>query len=442
MPSASRSPATIFHLTHMKTGSQWVYQILDSLFPHRIVYPQAWTGHFHEFPIQEGRIYPTVYASRAEFESIKVPAHHRKFFVMRDLRDTFVSLYFSLRYSHPTLVEGDVTGMRDELKDMTDEEGLAHIISLGISNAATIQLSWLGGDVPIYRYEDALKDPMEFFGSILDHSELKVSKAMLRNAVQAMAFQKRSGRQPGTEDRSSHYRRGVAGDWRNHLKGEVLEKFYTVYGKVLIATGYESEQTLPVPPNQLRSEKDMPIPPPHYHERAPELVSASRRADFPLLDRQWLQSGPARPENSLQQDVLISGTGWYSVEEHEGQSFCWVADEAEMTVRRPSGGMTHLQLELEPGPSIELLPATLCVLDQSGRTITTAEIAATKQGIILDLSACVGNTSEDWKLTFKIEGGGATVAGDARTMSYRVYHFGWVHTAGARQDAWGMEEQG
>ncbi|RBP39730.1 sulfotransferase domain-containing protein [Roseimicrobium gellanilyticum] len=442
MPSASRNPAAVFHLTHAKAGSQWVYQVLDALFPHRIVHPQAMTGQYLDGSLREDGIYPTVYATREEFEAGQVPAHHRKFFVIRDLRDTLVSLYFSLKHSHPSRSYDIVSLVRTDMGGMTDEQGMEFLLSTYLERIAQTQLSWLDGDAPIYRYEDGLRDPIGFFGRMLDHSELRVSNAMLRNVIDSMSFEKRSGRLRGEEDRNSHYRLGVSGDWQNHLQGTLLEKFLARYGHVLVKTGYEKAEALPSTCHvqggkelQGRTEHVMPELP----EETVAILRAYRCKDHDWFQRQWQQAGPARPENSLQQDTLITGTGWYPVEEQEGRPFCWVADEAELTVRRPSGGMTRLHLEVEPGPSIGSLPAKLSVLDQNGQSITAEEMVPARQWITLDLSACVGDTGEDWNLVLKVEGAGAAVTGDARTMSYRVFRFGWAPTLGARQDAWGME---
>jgi hypothetical protein len=47
------------------------------------------------------------------------------------------------------------------------------------------------------------------------------------------------GRKPGEEKKDSHFRKGVAGDWKNHFKPEHKEKFLDLYGDVLLRLGYE-----------------------------------------------------------------------------------------------------------------------------------------------------------------------------------------------------------
>ncbi|HEY1427264.1 MAG TPA: hypothetical protein VGF50_11375, partial [Caulobacteraceae bacterium] len=48
------------------------------------------------------------------------------------------------------------------------------------------------------------------------------------------------GRSRGDEDAASHYRKGLAGDWRNHFADRHVEHFKARYNDLLIKTGYEA----------------------------------------------------------------------------------------------------------------------------------------------------------------------------------------------------------
>src|SRR5262245_49094046 len=91
---------TIFHVTHHKAGSQWINRILHALAYDRIVQPEVESTQFLTKPIIQGSVYPTVYVTREQFESVKLPRHWKRFVVIRDLRDTLVSAYFSFKHSH------------------------------------------------------------------------------------------------------------------------------------------------------------------------------------------------------------------------------------------------------------------------------------------------------------------------------------------------------
>src|SRR5207248_77143 len=101
--TGARSPEpTVLHVTHWKAGSQWIRRILHHLVPDRIVAPaNQEQDQFLTWPIQAGKVYPTVYVTKAQFDLVATPACHRRFVIIRDLRDTLVSLYFSLKISHP-----------------------------------------------------------------------------------------------------------------------------------------------------------------------------------------------------------------------------------------------------------------------------------------------------------------------------------------------------
>ena len=52
---------------------------------------------------RQGHIYPTLYVTRDEFETVTVPDPYLKFLVIRDLRDVLVSDYFYWKHSHVPL---------------------------------------------------------------------------------------------------------------------------------------------------------------------------------------------------------------------------------------------------------------------------------------------------------------------------------------------------
>jgi hypothetical protein len=65
---------------------------------------------------------------------------------------------------------------------------------------------------------------------------------MLLGAVYARRFEaKAGGRAKGSEDVSSHYRKGVAGDWMSHFTAEHADYFLRTFGDLLIDLGYEHD---------------------------------------------------------------------------------------------------------------------------------------------------------------------------------------------------------
>lgn len=261
-----RNPAEplVIHATHLKAGSQWVAGVLKySAAPGRAVRPQADLSHFTQANLRPGALLSTIYRARPEVEAVLAgyQAPVRLFFVMRDLRDTLVSLYFSLRYSHRLM--GDVGRVRAILSEMTLEEGLLYLVAgEGMSNVARIarvQQSWLnppGGGSPrpklqddapagrgwlLVRYEDLVADELRVFRQIVDYCQIQVAPRRLARVVAGDSFTARTQRQPGQEDIMAHQRKGIVGDWRNYFTDAVRAEFKARYGQHLIDTGYEPD---------------------------------------------------------------------------------------------------------------------------------------------------------------------------------------------------------
>lgn len=234
---------TVFHITHYKAGSRWVYRILNRCVGERLLQVKAERQELLEEPIRPGRVYSACYVSKDEFESLRVPPDSRHFFVLRDLRDTLISGYFSLKISHPKYKLDAVNEMRNRLQDMELEQGLMHTLDDWAPANAEIQRSWIDSDEPLIRFEDLLADDEGILEDVLlDRCELGISRKQLRKAIELESFERLSGgRVRGEEDVSAHYRKGVAGDWRNYFSEPLKDAFKERYGDLLIRAGYERD---------------------------------------------------------------------------------------------------------------------------------------------------------------------------------------------------------
>jgi GT2 family glycosyltransferase len=234
--------ATVVHVTHYKAGSQWILQILNAIARDRIVRPRSDLSQFLKDPVQTGMIYPTAYVTRQQYEQATAGLPDcRRFIIIRDLRDTLVSGYFSLRYSHPESNE-HVTAERRRLNSAAQEEGFLQLLDDWLPVCADIQSSWLGTP-GIIRYEDLLGGDVEILQRVLiDECGLDVSPARLAAAVESCRFEATTkGRPRGQEDINAHLRKGQAGDWRNYFTPRITARFKEKYGSLLVATGYEKD---------------------------------------------------------------------------------------------------------------------------------------------------------------------------------------------------------
>jgi hypothetical protein len=232
---------TLFHVTHWKAGSQWLLTILKACAGDHYVEPRNDRSQFFHDPIRPGMVYPTVYATRQEFDQVHIPGPYRRFVVIRDPRDTLISGYFSWKISHEAV--GHLSQRRRILNALSKEDGLLYLLDSWLDMVTRIQLSWLEAGERLIRYEDLLVlDQQILEPLLLDECGLPVPRERFRRIVQECRFDAITrGRARGEEDVTAHERKGIAGDWRNHFTPRVSRAFKRRYGGLLAALGYERD---------------------------------------------------------------------------------------------------------------------------------------------------------------------------------------------------------
>lgn len=220
--------------------------MLHAIDYYRLVLPLADQSQFLIHPVQAGKIYPTLFITRQEFESVRVPENHRKFVVIRDLRDTMLSLCFSLLFSHAAndAMPGQIDDFRSRFDCHRFDEALMHTILNYGHGIGELQLSWIQSETPLFRYRDLLVDDLNTFRTIFnDICELHIPEDRLQAIVEQNRFQVLSGgRSQGNADALNHYRNGMCGDWVHHFNSEHVRVFKERLNDYLIATGYEKDR--------------------------------------------------------------------------------------------------------------------------------------------------------------------------------------------------------
>src|SRR5205823_6449212 len=89
------------------------------------------------------------------------------------------------------------------------------------------------------RYEDLAADTDRALAALFNFLGVDDGKAVLARCRSEASFAKLSGgRSPGQENRRSFFRKGVAGDWRNHFSSEIEAEFRKKSGGWLDRLGY------------------------------------------------------------------------------------------------------------------------------------------------------------------------------------------------------------
>jgi len=90
-------------------------------------------------------------------------------------------------------------------------------------------------------YEALLQDGPPVVARLLDHLGLDHDPALVESMVERASFRFYAGRERGQEDRKRFYRKGIAGDWKNHFSADDRRIFKDVAGDMLVTLGYEKD---------------------------------------------------------------------------------------------------------------------------------------------------------------------------------------------------------
>jgi hypothetical protein len=248
---------TIYHCCIQKTASQWFRQVLND--------PLIWRSNklLHYSPSENfiteddeilkklnnlptGVIASPLYIRFPDFFAMKKPGAYKAFFVSRDPRDLIVSNYFSLKYSHK-LYHPYIIEMRKKLNSMSLNDGVADIISSSTAGIKKTIEGWTNQDsdnIRLVKYEDIFGvHQQKVFADLMKHCDINLSDSVIKLILKKYSFKNMTGRAQGSEDVKSHYRKGIAGDWKNYFTDGHKELFKSLCGDLLIKSGYEKDHS-------------------------------------------------------------------------------------------------------------------------------------------------------------------------------------------------------
>lgn len=132
----------------------------------------------------------------------------RKVCILRDPRDRAISFHFH-----------QVRKRRREKDQPIDRDTVEAYIER-VERDYTGLLS-MAEPVHVLTYEDLMIEPEPVVRDLLRFLDVDASDDVVREMLEAASFERLAARSPGEEEISSHYRKGIIGDWKNHLDAEL-----------------------------------------------------------------------------------------------------------------------------------------------------------------------------------------------------------------------------
>lgn len=225
--------------------------------------------------------------TNAKIEHVRDLKFDSGFHVIRDPRDVLVSAYFSHLHSHPTDDWPELEDHREELESLPKEEGLFCEMDFSAEEFEDMyNWDYTRDDVLELKLEELSPAPVQGFLEVMNFLDMldrsrtsgaertvkstglevnrllykgrhvlpsgdkaptvqtwpSIPKETLRTILEEKSFENLSGgREKGKEDVTSHYRKGVPGDWANHFTPALKREFKRRFNEVLLKTGYEQD---------------------------------------------------------------------------------------------------------------------------------------------------------------------------------------------------------
>jgi hypothetical protein len=269
---------------HHRCASSWIVDVVGAVcrelrLRHVSVHNAREFGHDLGRFVREERVDVLTYTN-AEHHYAREVEGLRGFHVVRDPRDVVVSAYFSHLHSHRVDAEWpELAGRRERLGALSTAEGLmVELDALGWQFGAMRDWHYDDPRILELRMEDLSEHPYEEFLRVfrfldlLDERRFALARRCLHVASKGLRVLEgivgdrvsipvgprrlpterllgiiwerefrtmTNGRTRGQEDATHHYRKGVAGDWRNHFTARHEAYFLAHYGDLLARLGYD-----------------------------------------------------------------------------------------------------------------------------------------------------------------------------------------------------------
>lgn len=229
------------------------FKKIDPLFTGGLSVPPEWDSYkFDEtyLSLKKGEVLCAHYPLTEKLLPITQSADLLCIYLYRDPRDVAVSaaLYIKNALTHHPL--------HNFFQGLTESEAITFMITGGIINCdgekniifegmryfCEMAREWLANEyVAAVRYEDLIPDPVSTLTSALGKVNVHIEEQAIKKVAEQLTFNGLSGgRVPGQEQKTSHFRKGVAGDYANYFSDTQKAVCKLMIGDFLIEQGYES----------------------------------------------------------------------------------------------------------------------------------------------------------------------------------------------------------
>lgn len=161
---------------------------------------------------------------------------------MRDPKDVVVSQYWSWKNTHKNN-SAKILRYREKLTALSVEDGMLLLIESREFPYLTAMEEWapvLGKEnLHVIRYEDLLSDFAKAFRKSVESLGLHIGEPETQALEEKYSFRNIVKREPGVENTTSHYRKGVSGDWQNYFTDSIAAAFDEHYASLCASLGYD-----------------------------------------------------------------------------------------------------------------------------------------------------------------------------------------------------------
>ncbi len=227
MPKSRNNPS-IWVIGYPKSGNTWLSYLCSYCFnlPYRNFGKpakkpaQAWirdsvSGN-HNWDSLEGY----EYVQKTHKPPRSVPYENGIiFYIIRDPRDAFVSY----RHFMKTRLAGWKGRFRFILLGMLGQEAQ---IKWFLTKWERHIKNWTPYAQAVLSYDRILGEGVSYLSGVFENAGCKIHSNIVEEAYRLFSFERMSGgRNRGDEDKNSFFRRGISGDWENHLSEEESKAF-------------------------------------------------------------------------------------------------------------------------------------------------------------------------------------------------------------------------